>query len=169
MSVFFFSEDKGNINFVWCLWTLNRASELRAHYPNFALSFFCTLLQPCFLRYQDLSKLNVFLQFLFKLSLNHCIFLICTIVYQVIVAASKKTICLRIVCACMNRNLPWSGSRAKQYIERHSNTIFSLVRLIHLTAEIRVQYCYNLKYICLALEPVNWGFLFKHAQTIPRQ
>ena len=42
------------------------------------------------------------------------------IVYRVIVAALRKSACLRIVCAWMNINLPWSGSRAQEYMIRHS-------------------------------------------------
>ena len=37
---------------------------------------------------------------------------------------------LRNVCACMNRYLQWSYSRAQKYIVLHSNTVFSLARLI---------------------------------------
>ena len=40
-------------------------------------------------------------------------------------SCSVKTACLRIVCGCMNRNLPWSGSRAQEYIVRHSNIVLS--------------------------------------------
>ena len=37
----------------------------------------------------------------------------------------KKSACLKIVYACMNRSLQWRGSRAQKYVLRHSN-IFSL-------------------------------------------
>ena len=46
----------------------------------------------------------------------------------------RKSAWLRVVCACMNRNLLWSGYRAKKYTVRHSNTVFSLVRLILYTS-----------------------------------
>ena len=39
----------------------------------------------------------------------------------------NKSACLRMVCTCMNRNLPWTGSRAQKYILLHSNTVFVLV------------------------------------------
>ena len=39
---------------------------------------------------------------------------------------AKKSACQIISCACMNRNLPWSGSRAQKYIVRHGNTVLSL-------------------------------------------
>ena len=41
----------------------------------------------------------------------------------------KKSACLRIVCACMNKNIPWSGSRAQKYIVRRRNIIFSFLTM----------------------------------------
>ena len=50
----------------------------------------------------------------------------------------RKSACLRIVCTYMNRNLPWSCSRARNQIISHSNTFIvynSLVKTNHVAAE----------------------------------
>ena len=47
----------------------------------------------------------------------------------------KKSACLRIVCLCMNRNLPWISSRARKYILRH------------ILLWSRVKYYYDVKYV----------------------
>ena len=73
-------------------------------------------------------------------------------------------------CACMNKNLPWSGCRAQKHIVCHSNTVFSLVRLIMwlLTTNENTILLWRRIYI-LALEPIHGRFLFIHVQKIARQ
>ena len=56
----------------------------------------------------------------------------------------KKSALMRIVCACMNRHLPWSGSRAQNYIVRHSNILHSFVLSSHMIGQtIEISDCYD--------------------------
>ena len=55
---------------------------------------------------------------------------------------------MRIVCACMNRNFSWSGSRAQEFIVRHSNIVLSFVLSSHMFSQwdYSISITYN---ICL--------------------
>ena len=75
----------------------------------------------------------------------------------------KKSAFLTIVCRCIKKNIPWSGSRAQKY-----STLIAILHSHWLDwscdcwEQIRVHYCY-------ALEPLHGRFMFIHSQTILRQ
>ena len=82
----------------------------------------------------------------------------------------KKSACLRIVCACRKRNLPWSGFRVQKYTLRHSNTVFSLVKLIMWLLRTNKSTTLLWRRIHFrALEPLHGIFLFIQAEKILRQ
>ena len=72
--------------------------------------------------------------------------------------------------ALFDINLPWSDSRAQQYIVRHSKTVISLVGLLMwlLKKNQSTIMLWRKKYLG-ALEPLHGRFLFVRSQSILRQ
>ena len=69
----------------------------------------------------------------------------------------KISACLWIACECINRNFPWSGSRAQKHILRDSNTVVSLVRLFMWLLRTNESIILLLRTLYFrALEPLHW-------------